>query len=307
LVIMNYSLISTGSSPNTLYGAALHMSPKKLSEDGQMSMFDEVAPVNTPAAEETVGNIQGKMFLVKINTLTMNPDQPRTHINDDELAELHASISRHGLLQPVVVKKNADGNFLLVAGQRRYLAARMAGLKKIPAIMTDGNPAEIALIENIQRSDLTPIQEGEAFEKLKINGAYTLEQMSTIFHKSRATISEAISLTRLPDEIKNACRGDASIPRRTLVKIARMTGEAEMLQTFRLYRMRGLKKEEIDPEQSNPNSGKTRIGTRYLTSVVQKLSEFDAGTLQKKQRERAMQEVEKIQAALDIIREKLAN
>ena len=283
------------------------MPSKKRSEDEQMSMFEEKAPAGITAPKDTAGNRPGRMVLVDVGDLAMNPAQPRTHVDEEELAELRASIADHGLLQPVVVKKSADGGYLLVAGQRRYLAARMAGLRKIPAIMTDGDPAEIALIENLQRSDLTPIQEGEAFRKLKIKEDYTLEQMSRIFHKSGVTISEAISLTRLPDEIKDACRGDASVPRRILVKIARMGDEARMLRAYRLYRSSGEKKEDIGREQSHQISRKTGIGTRYLASVVQKLSEFDAGTLQKKQRERAREEVEKIQAALDKIREKLLN
>ena len=97
-----------------------------------------------------------------VNVIRTIPDQPRKTFNEESLSELADSVKQKGVLQPVIIKNDLEGNIYLVAGERRLRAARLAGLREIPAMVTKGNPAEIALIENIQREDLNPVEEAEA-------------------------------------------------------------------------------------------------------------------------------------------------
>ena len=104
----------------------------------------------------------GDFYFVDIDLVLTSPDQPRKYFNPDTLAEPSNSIKEKGVLQPIVIRKTNEDEIFLVAGERRLKAAKMAGLEKIPAVLTSGNPAEIALIENPQREDLTRIDTAEA-------------------------------------------------------------------------------------------------------------------------------------------------
>jgi ParB family transcriptional regulator, chromosome partitioning protein len=228
----------------------------------------------------------------------MNPDQPRNFIDEEQLSGLCESIKLHGIIQPVVVKKGSGKRYILVAGQRRYLAARMAGLEKLPAILTDGDPFEIAIIENLQRSDLTAIEEAAALSHLKELKGYTLEQMSKILGKAKPTISEIISLTRLPDEIQDRCREDASIPRSILVDIARKSSHADMIVAFEAY-LKGVGRKEIRKLLEKPTRPAKRTETKFLTSFVKRIESFDVEKLGEKQRGQVKSELEKLHATIE--------
>ena len=143
-----------------------------------------------------------------------------------------------GIIQPVVCRQDpATGLVYTVAGERRSAAARLAGLTEVPAIFIDGgNCAEIALVENLLRQDLNPVEEAEALKRLMDEHAYQQEQLAAVIGKSQPTISVSLSINRLPKEIRDECRQDPTVPKNVLVEIARKKQERGMLTQFRKYR-----------------------------------------------------------------------
>ncbi|HPQ02002.1 MAG: ParB/RepB/Spo0J family partition protein [Bacillota bacterium] len=141
---------------------------------------------------------------IPLDQLTANPFQPRAEFDPDKLEELAESIRAHGVLQPIVVRR-AGENYQIIAGERRWRAAQMAGLQTIPAVvkeLDDPGMIQVALIENLQREDLNPIEEASAYRKLMDEFSMTQEQLSGTLGKSRSTIANAVRLLNLPDEIQ---------------------------------------------------------------------------------------------------------
>ena len=143
--------------------------------------------------------------LLNISEVEPNRDQPRKKFSEESLKELAASIEQHGVIQPIIVIKK-DDYYEIVAGERRWRAARMAGLTKIPALIreySDRELSEIALIENIQREDLTPIEEAKAYKALIEEYGITQEELSGRVSKSRAAIANSMRLLKLDEEVRN--------------------------------------------------------------------------------------------------------
>jgi ParB family chromosome partitioning protein len=144
---------------------------------------------------------KGKLYDIPIIDLRPDPDQPRKFIDPEALADLTESIRLQGIIEPILFRVTPDSSYLIiVAGERRYRAAQDAGLFTLPGILVEGNIAEIALVENLQRQDLTCIEEAEALKKLMDDAQYTQEQLAGEIGKPRATVTEALSLTNLPAE-----------------------------------------------------------------------------------------------------------
>lgn len=146
---------------------------------------------------------------VEIERILPGIAQPRTGFDQNSLQELAQSIKEKGVIQPIVLSRVGDGTFRIIAGERRWRAAKLAGLEKIPAIVKDVSPAEaveIALIENIQREDLDPIETAMAFERLIKEFNLTQEELSQRVGKDRATIANFIRILKLPEEIKEHIR-----------------------------------------------------------------------------------------------------
>lgn len=182
--------------------------------------------------------VRNQLYLIPVTELQPDPDQPRKFIDPDALRELTASVSQVGVLQPILFRSD-NGAKYVVAGERRLAAARAAGLGEVPAIYTDGaNYGEIALIENIQRADLNPVEEAEAMDRLMKSHSYKQDDLAGIFSKSKATISETLSLNRLPQTMRDECRKDPSVPKNVLVGIARKKQERSMLTAYQAYRKR---------------------------------------------------------------------
>ncbi|MFO7759900.1 MAG: ParB/RepB/Spo0J family partition protein [Roseovarius sp.] len=142
---------------------------------------------------------------VPIEKVHPNPDQPRRNFNGDALYELSQSISEHGIIQPLIVRANprSDGDFEIVAGERRWRAAQMAKLHEIPVIIrefSDTEVLEVAIIENIQRADLNPVEEAMGFNQLMLKFGHTQEKLAEVLGKSRSHIANAVRLLNLPDE-----------------------------------------------------------------------------------------------------------
>ncbi len=139
-----------------------------------------------------------------LNDIKANPNQPRRDFSIEKLEELSASIKEHGVLQPIILCRSDDGKYSLVAGERRFRAAKMAGLNKIPAVVKDLTPTEvmeIALIENLQREDLNPVEEAQAYRQLLEDFNFTQEQLATRLGKSRPAISNMLRLLQLPKAV----------------------------------------------------------------------------------------------------------
>jgi len=146
---------------------------------------------------------------VRVDQIRANRFQPRAHFDDGQLDELKASIKKQGVLQPVLVRPIAHGTYELIAGERRWRAAQAVGLQEVPAIvkrLEDQEALEYSLIENIQRSDLNPLEEASAFRRLTEDFGYTQEQIAAGLGKDRTTISNSLRLLKLPEPAQNALR-----------------------------------------------------------------------------------------------------
>jgi ParB family chromosome partitioning protein len=144
---------------------------------------------------------------VPVDAIRPNPMQPRTGLDKAALEELAASIQEHGLIQPLVVTTPAPGEYQLIAGERRLEAARIAGLAHVPVLVKEATPQqvlELALVENIQRADLNPLEEATAYRQLIDEFGLTQEAVAERVGKSRATVANAVRLLRLPAPVKTA-------------------------------------------------------------------------------------------------------
>ena len=144
--------------------------------------------------------------ILRISDIEPNPEQPRKHFDDAELASLAASIAEYGLLQPILVTESAllPGTYRIIAGERRWRASRMAGLDEIPCVIFDGDEleaAQVSLVENIQRSDLNPIEEAMGYRALIERFGMTQDSVAQKIGKSRPAITNALRLLELPEEV----------------------------------------------------------------------------------------------------------
>jgi len=161
------------------------------------------ALLGTPTPETEVDS--EKLREIDIDRIVPNTQQPRKYFNEEALNELADSIRAHGLIQPIIVQPLPDNLFQLIAGERRWRAAQKAGLMKLPAVVRDSTSdasLEIALIENLQREDLNPIEEAQAYEKLIVEFGLTQEEVARRVGKNRVTITNMLRLLRLPPEVQ---------------------------------------------------------------------------------------------------------
>ncbi|GAB4283827.1 MAG: ParB/RepB/Spo0J family partition protein [Candidatus Dojkabacteria bacterium] len=160
-------------------------------------------------SEETVSDVKtgsnGYIPKLPIDLIVPNPYQPRAEMNPEKLVELADSIREHGVIEPLLVTKTKDNNYELIAGERRWRASQLAGLKTIPVVVKEATPQdmlELAVIENIQREDLNPLEEALAFDQLSKTFNLTHEEISRRIGLSRPAIANKIRLLDLPEEIK---------------------------------------------------------------------------------------------------------
>src|SRR5450755_429927 len=142
-----------------------------------------------------------------MDEIETNPEQPRTNVGD--LTELRRSIESKGVLEPLLVKPIADGRYRIIAGERRFRAAMEAGLTEVPCIeldVPDNEVIEIALIENLHRRDLHPFEEAEGYASLQSRHAYTQQQIADAVGKNRVSVTEAMSLLAIPEDVRDECR-----------------------------------------------------------------------------------------------------
>lgn len=173
------------------------------------------SPKKKPALGRGLGSLMGEAqsetgfaasdTQISIEKIQPNPDQPRTHFNESELEELSESIRENGVLQPLLVRKQGN-KYEIIAGERRYQASKMAGLDTLPVIIKDVDDQkvlELALIENLQRSDLNPIEEAKGYKRLIKTSGMTQETLSRAVSKSRSTITNSLRLLDLPEPVQD--------------------------------------------------------------------------------------------------------
>lgn len=177
----------------------------------------------------------GGIHEIFLNEITAHAEQPRKFFDEEALDELAESIRQVGVLQPILVVRR-DSMYMIVSGERRYRAAVKAGLKTIPAVemsLTDEKIDEIAIIENIQREDLSPLEEAEAYQALMRRYGYTQEQVAEKVGKKRSTVTNAIRLLKLPEEILSGL-GENKISAGHARALAGLKKEADMKKYYRL-------------------------------------------------------------------------
>ena len=205
---------------------------------------------------------KGQLYDLPITDLKPDENQPRKHMDEIELEGLKESISKQGLLQPILFRKDGDG-LVIVSGERRFKACEELELKTIPAMFTDGDPMEIALIENLVREDLTPVAKAEALKKLQDEKDYEQKDLAKMFGKSESTMSEILSLNNLTPKIKEECIGDHKYALRRLKRISKLRDKKKMQAMFDEYKKQ-LNKTEEDRKKNRGNAfdvEKKRLGS----------------------------------------------
>ncbi|MEX1311496.1 MAG: ParB/RepB/Spo0J family partition protein [Candidatus Sulfomarinibacteraceae bacterium] len=173
---------------------------------------------------------EGFGVMVRVTHISSNRDQPRTSLGN--LDDLVSSIERHGVLEPLLVRARTDGGYELISGERRFHAALRAGLEEVPCVeleLEDQEALEIALIENLQRKDLTAFEEAEGFATLIESYKYTHEEVALAVGRSRVTVTETLKLLEIPTEVRDACRHADINAKSMLLEIARAGDTAAML------------------------------------------------------------------------------
>jgi ParB family chromosome partitioning protein len=184
--------------------------------------------------------------MIPIDQLDPNPEQPRVEIGD--LTELTASIKEKGVLEPLLVKSSRlSGRWIIIAGERRWRAATLSGLREVPCIemdVDDRGVAEIALIENLQRKDLTTWEEADGLASLCEKFGYTHEDVARIIGKSRTTVTECLSIAAIPESLREECRRADIHAKSMLLQIVRQPDDLSMRQMIKTISERGMNRNE---------------------------------------------------------------
>lgn len=197
--------------------------------------------------EELSRNFKSIGKVLPISQIEPNPDQPRTEIGD--LTELVGSIKQNGVLEPILVKPQPQtGTWMIIAGERRWRAANLAGLSEVPCIeldIDDRSIAEVALIENLQRKDLTIWEEADGLVALNKSYGYTHDEIAKKINKSRSTVTESFAIARIPDTIRDRCRRGDITAKSVLLEIARQFDEPEMHDFLDKIQSQKMSRQEI--------------------------------------------------------------
>lgn len=198
--------------------------------------------------------------LVPIDQLDPNPDQPRQAMGD--LSELISSVTEKGIIEPLVVRQRGS-RYQIVAGERRYQAAVQAGLHELPVVIRDVDDREmleLALVENIQRKDLTPFEESDAMQSLAQRCGYTHEDLAKRLGKSRTTITESLSLSGIPSEVRKVCRLAGIANRSVLLQVVRQGDPQKMLALVEKLASQGstITREQLRKDAQKPKAGRPK-------------------------------------------------
>ncbi len=195
-------------------------------------------------------------------------EQPRKYFDEEKLAELAASIKTRGLLQPLVVRRVGD-HYELLAGERRFRAAQMVGLDRLPALIREGDdPLEIALIENLQREDLSPLEESEALAALIERHGYSHREIGDLLGKSRPYVSNMLALTKLPETVKDGLRRTGqAMPRELLMGIARQETPDQAVAMWKRLQLDTLSVRQYREERATGDSARRSQASDALSAA----------------------------------------
>jgi ParB family chromosome partitioning protein len=197
--------------------------------------------------------------MVPIDQIDPNPDQPRQVMGD--LSELMASIAEKGIIEPLIVRQRGD-RFQIIAGERRYQASVQAGLLELPVVIRevdDTEVIELALIENLQRKDLTPFEESEALHGLADSCGYTHEDLARRLGKSRTSVTESLSLHGMPEEVRNLCRLADISSKSLLLQVVRQDTPEKMTALIeKIASQGGATRQQIRDAAAKPKAGRPK-------------------------------------------------
>jgi ParB family transcriptional regulator, chromosome partitioning protein len=215
--------------------------------------------------------------MLPLQFIEPNAGQPRTQLGNIE--ELASSVREKGVLEPILVRNIGPNRYQIISGERRYRAATMAGLDEIPAIeldVDDREQLEIALIENIQRKDLTAFEEAEGLQILQQKFHYTHEKISQVIGKSRTTVTETLLINEIPDRIRVMCREAGISNKSVLVQVARAGNEAAMEQVVRAFAAGELSRDDLRRQTSAKTAPEKKAGRpkNYVFALKDKALPF---------------------------------
>lgn len=220
-----------------------------------------------------------RISFIPLEEIGPNPEQPRKIFDADSLAELTESIKRLGVLQPISVTQNPHPNglrWMIVAGERRWRASKLASLSVIPAIVTGKDPEEVALVENIQREDLHPIEIARAIQKLATRHGYGQNEVAAVIGKSRGDVSKLLKILTLPADFLEFAL-TTGVSRRTLYEVA--SGENPAARAYAL--MAGDQIDTDTPSETPPSERLTRRGRLPMSESFSRALSTFSGKLQK--------------------------
>lgn len=186
-------------------GLASLIPPKKIQTNQEVVVSTQALSAEVHMVKNE--SVAGEMMDVSLTDIVPNPHQPRVYFSEDKLTELADSIREHGILQPLIVTKNSENKYELIAGERRFQAAKIAGISKVPVIIraaANQEKFELAIIENIQRHDLNPMEEARAYRKLMDEFGMSQEAVAKKMGRSRSAIANVVRILQLPIEIQKA-------------------------------------------------------------------------------------------------------
>jgi ParB family chromosome partitioning protein len=210
-----------------------------------------------------------------VDAIRPNPWQPRTQFDENELAELAESIREHGVLQPVLVSQQHDGTFQLITGERRWRAVQLAGMPTLPALVKEATPRaslEMALVENIQRRDLNPLEEAHAFRQLIDEHGLTQEQLGQRIGKSRVAVTNTLRLLHLPQPVREAL-ANGSITEGHARAILMANGEAQRLRLLERVEADQLSVRETETLARDMNASRERAPQPAADPDVERLED----------------------------------
>ncbi len=223
----------------------------------------------------------------EVGSITPNSRQPRTYFDEDALQELADSIREHGIIQPLLVRPTGEGEYELIAGERRLRAAKLAGLDRVPIVIRSADnqvSLELALIENVQREDINPIESAQAYRKLIDEFSLTQEQVAVRVGKSRTVITNMIRLLRLPIEVQEGLQV-GSISEGHARALLQLGDEARQLEVYEDILVKGLTVRDVErvarpagvPQPPKPNGAPAKRPTEAdpnVRAVEDRLREF---------------------------------
>lgn len=262
----------TGTEP------AAAASPARDAAEGEAK-----SPLRAPrfaAAGQVIGRRRTVFAAVPIAVIKPNPLQPRQHFDEETIEELADSIRARGLLQPIIVRREKDGGYTLIAGERRLRAAERAGVGLVPAILSDDDLLEVALEENVQREDLSPLEEAEALSALAAERGLSHAELAQVIHKSRPYVSNTLALTRLPREVKQEYFADGAIvSREILISIARQESPDAMRALWRRVRLESMSVRSFRRQQTKRTPPPSAEALRAARKLGRALRGLDASAL----------------------------